>query len=119
MAGINHASVSTSASDGVQSRKRNVTIAGMDSSPGSIEDMDDNDSRDDKRRQPVKRACNECRQQKVSAALSRVHAMPTGGDNSGTVLYLDQRPLLTQLLCCSFDVMLFRTPGPIVLVAGD
>ncbi|KAJ5212253.1 uncharacterized protein N7498_003899, partial [Penicillium cinerascens] len=65
MAGINHASVSTSVSDGVQSRKRNVTIAGMDSSPGSIEDMDDNDSRDDKRRQPVKRACNECRQQKL------------------------------------------------------
>lgn len=76
MAGINHASVPTSASDGVQSRKRNVIIAGMDSSPGSIEDMDDNDSRDDKRRQPVKRACNECRQQKVSAALSRAHAMP-------------------------------------------
>ncbi|KAJ6131481.1 C6 transcription factor (Leu3) [Penicillium sp. IBT 18751x] len=53
-----------SASD-VQGRKRNVTIAGMDSSPGSIDDMDENDSRDDKRRQPVKRACNECRQQKL------------------------------------------------------
>lgn len=86
MAGINHASVSTSVSDGVQSRKRNVTIAGMDSSPGSIEDMDDNDSRDDKRRQPVKRACNECRQQKVSVALSRAHAMPASGDNSGAIL---------------------------------
>ncbi|KAJ5684365.1 uncharacterized protein N7477_000710 [Penicillium maclennaniae] len=64
MAGINHASVAMSASD-VQGRKRNVTIAGMDSSPGSIDDMDENDSRDDKRRQPVKRACNECRQQKL------------------------------------------------------
>lgn len=53
------------ASDSLQGRKRNVTIAGMDSSPGSIEDADDNDGRDDKRRQPVKRACNECRQQKV------------------------------------------------------
>lgn len=73
MAGINHASVAMSASD-VQGRKRNVTIAGMDSSPGSVEDMDDNDSRDDKRRQPVKRACNECRQQKVSAASRGMHA---------------------------------------------
>lgn len=68
MSGINHAPVSMSASDGLQGRKRNVTIAGIDSSPGSIEDVDDNDARDDKRRQPVKRACNECRQQKVGAA---------------------------------------------------
>lgn len=65
MAGVNHASISMPGSDGLQGRKRNVTIAGMDSSPGSIEDAEDNDGRDDKRRQPVKRACNECRQQKV------------------------------------------------------
>ncbi|KAJ5132225.1 hypothetical protein N7448_006383 [Penicillium atrosanguineum] len=83
MAGINHASVAMSASD-VQGRKRNVTIAGMDSSPGSIEDMDDNDSRDDKRRQPVKRACNECRQQKVSAASRGMHS--ASGDASGDAL---------------------------------
>ncbi|KAJ5574299.1 uncharacterized protein N7459_008726 [Penicillium hispanicum] len=57
------------ASDGLQGRKRNVAIAGIDSSPGSMEDAEDNDARDDKRRQPVKRACNECRQQKVSAAI--------------------------------------------------
>ena len=80
MAGINHASVAMSASD-VQGRKRNVTIAGMDSSPGSVEDMDDNDSRDDKRRQPVKRACNECRQQKVSAVSRGMHS--ASGDTSG------------------------------------
>ncbi|KAJ5232179.1 hypothetical protein N7468_005135 [Penicillium chermesinum] len=65
MAGVNHASLSMPASDGLQGRKRNVNIAGMDSSPGSIEDAEDNDTRDDKRRQPVKRACNECRQQKL------------------------------------------------------
>jgi hypothetical protein len=53
------------AADSVPGRKRNVTIAGMDSSPGSIDDGEDNG--DDKRRQPVKRACNECRQQKVRA----------------------------------------------------
>ncbi|KAJ5103346.1 hypothetical protein N7532_003875 [Penicillium argentinense] len=65
MAGINHAPVSMAVTDNMQARKRNVTIAGMDSSPGSIEDAEDNDMRDDKRRQPVKRACNECRQQKL------------------------------------------------------
>lgn len=66
MAGLNHAPVSMS-SDGVQGRKRNVAMAGIDSSPGSIEDVDDHDAREDRRRQPVKRACNECRQQKVRA----------------------------------------------------
>lgn len=64
MADVNHAPVPVG-TDGVQGRKRNVTVAGMDSSPGSIEDVDDSDLREDKRRQPVKRACNECRQQKV------------------------------------------------------
>ena len=66
MTGVNHTSASMAAADGVSGRKRNVIIAGMDSSPGSIDDGEDND-RDDKRRQPVKRACNECRQQKVCA----------------------------------------------------
>ncbi|KAJ5095680.1 hypothetical protein NUU61_005036 [Penicillium alfredii] len=65
MAGVNHTPVSAAASEAVSGRKRNVTIAGMDSSPGSIEDADDNDAREDRRRQPVKRACNECRQQKL------------------------------------------------------
>lgn len=68
MAGASHAPGPMAASDGLQGRKRNVTIAGFDSSPGSIEDAEDNDARDDKRKQPVKRACNECRQQKVGAA---------------------------------------------------
>lgn len=66
MAGVNNSPVSV---DGVQGRKRNVTIAGMDSSPGSVEDVEDNDGRDEKRRQPVKRACNECRQQKVCGTI--------------------------------------------------
>ncbi|CAI7611554.1 unnamed protein product [Penicillium pancosmium] len=64
MAGVNHAPVSMAASD-MQNRKRNVTMAGIDSSPGSIDETEDIDGRDDKRRQPVKRACNECRQQKL------------------------------------------------------
>ncbi|KAJ5163216.1 uncharacterized protein N7500_005046 [Penicillium coprophilum] len=64
MAGVNQLPVSVAA-DGVHGRKRNMAIAGIDSSPGSMEDMDDNDAREEKRRQPVKRACNECRQQKL------------------------------------------------------
>ncbi|KAJ5294478.1 hypothetical protein PENANT_c006G09232 [Penicillium antarcticum] len=62
MAGLNQLPV---AADGMPGRKRNVTMAGIDSSPGSMEDMDDHDAREEKRRQPVKRACNECRQQKL------------------------------------------------------
>lgn len=50
-----------------QAKKRNVSVAGIDSSPGSTDDIEDHDGQEDKRRQPVKRACNECRQQKVSA----------------------------------------------------
>ncbi|KAJ9294663.1 transcriptional regulator family: Fungal Specific TF [Paecilomyces variotii] len=34
-------------------------------SPGSTDDIEDHDGQEDKRRQPVKRACNECRQQKL------------------------------------------------------
>lgn len=52
-------------------RKRNASLAGLDSSPGTIESpeadgSDDGQQHDDRRKQPVKRACNECRQQKVS-----------------------------------------------------
>jgi hypothetical protein len=65
MAGLNQLPRSLAA-DGMHGRKRNVAIAGIDSSPGSIDDMDDHEAREEKRRQPVKRACNECRQQKVS-----------------------------------------------------
>ncbi|KKZ66055.1 hypothetical protein EMCG_08168 [[Emmonsia] crescens] len=51
-------------------RRRNVSITGLDSSPGSIDDIDEaennaNNTHDDRRKQPVKRACNECRQQKL------------------------------------------------------
>ncbi|QKX62890.1 uncharacterized protein TRUGW13939_10058 [Talaromyces rugulosus] len=46
----------------VSGRKRNFVGAGFDSSPGSIDDGDD---AEEKKRQPVKRACNECRQQKL------------------------------------------------------
>lgn len=53
-------------------RKRSTGLGGGlkdESSPGS--DNDDNDGDNDKKRQPgVKRACNECRQQK--ACLSQL-----------------------------------------------
>ncbi|OAG41792.1 hypothetical protein AYO21_04027 [Fonsecaea monophora] len=49
-----------------QSHKRNASIAGFDSSPASLESPDHNGDEHmrDGRRRPVKRACNECRQQK-------------------------------------------------------
>lgn len=66
--------VATGFTSPVQSLKRNASIAGFDSSPasGSVESPehvggdDVNGKGDGGRRRPVKRACNECRQQKVS-----------------------------------------------------
>jgi hypothetical protein len=51
-------------------RKRSTGLGLKDeSSPGS--DNDDHDGDNDKKRQPgVKRACNECRQQKASLSTS-------------------------------------------------
>lgn len=49
-------------------RKRSAGLTGVESSPGSFVDHDHEDDHADgeKKRQPgVKRACNECRQQKV------------------------------------------------------
>lgn len=44
-------------------------MAGLESSPGSV--IDDDHADHEKKRQPgVKRACNECRQQKVSLTLT-------------------------------------------------
>jgi hypothetical protein len=102
MAGLNHLPHSLAA-DGVQGRKRNMTIAGIDSSPGSMEDMDDHDAREEKRRQPVKRACNECRQQKVRRRA-------TGLIRSSLANFSD---------CDSSDATSFKTLGPIVHDAVD
>lgn len=65
----------TSAKPGpARGRKRTQDNAGLDSSPGSGEgeveepdqEQEQEQEQDDRRRQPgVKRACNECRQQKV------------------------------------------------------
>ena len=55
----------SSKTGGERGRKRTQDIAGIDSSPGSAEG--DGEGIDERKRQPgVKRACNECRQQKVS-----------------------------------------------------
>ena len=54
-----------------QNRKRDASVAGLDASPGSNESADHNDGDDQQsRKRPVKRACNECRQQKVSTGCS-------------------------------------------------
>lgn len=51
-------------------RKRTQEAAGLDSSPGSGDG--EVEGTEERRRQPgVKRACNECRQQKVSQAQGR------------------------------------------------
>ena len=47
-------------------RKRSAGLAGLESSPGSFVDDDHHADGDKKRLPGVKRACNECRQQKVS-----------------------------------------------------
>lgn len=73
MGGVGHPSVPqpVGADDAgaAAARKRTVAMAGFESSPGSIEDVDDSELREEKKRQPVKRACNECRQQKVSSSM--------------------------------------------------
>lgn len=56
----------------IQGQKRNASVAGFDSSPatasaGSPDHGDDVNGR----RRPVKRACNECRQQKVSDVMNQ------------------------------------------------
>lgn len=60
--------------NGMPKRKRSGGM-GLESSPGSINEDDHGDHNDnDKKRQPgVKRACNECRQQKVSQPLRPWH----------------------------------------------
>lgn len=69
MGGASHPSVSPAVGSDAAgpARKRTTTMAGLDSSPGSIDDIDGQDNQEEKKRQPVKRACNECRQQKVSS----------------------------------------------------
>lgn len=56
----------------IQGQKRNASIAGFDSSPAtaSVESPEHGDDVNGRRR-PVKRACNECRQQKVSDVLNQ------------------------------------------------
>ena len=66
-ASSNTASPKNSRPNGGRSQKRNPEAAGLESSPGSVEDANEGGNSDDRKRQPgVKRACNECRQQKVS-----------------------------------------------------
>lgn len=57
----------------VHGRKRNASLAGFDSSPvsPSIESPDQIGGEDGSgRKRPVKRACNECRQQKVRISIA-------------------------------------------------
>ena len=56
-------------SSGAKTQKRTQSTAGLESSAGSGDDVDE--AGELRKRQPgVKRACNECRQQKVNRASS-------------------------------------------------
>lgn len=61
------ASSPTSVRNGTSANaKRKRSGAGFDSSPGSVDVAENEEDEAERRRQPgVKRACNECRQQKV------------------------------------------------------
>jgi len=54
------------------SHSRGASYVGFDASPGSVESLDNEHNGSENafsRKRPVKRACNECRQQKVGAAV--------------------------------------------------
>ena len=60
------ASSPTSIRNGTANAKRKRSGAGFESSPGSVDIAENEEDEAERRRQPgVKRACNECRQQKV------------------------------------------------------
>lgn len=64
--------------NGGAKRKRSAGAPGsiVDSSPGSVLNDDDAEHGEKKRLPGVKRACNECRQQKVINANSRHFVLP-------------------------------------------
>ena len=64
-----------------KSQKRHLSNAALSSSAGSGEDVED-DNGIKKRTPGVKRACNECRQQKVSSSIS-VKSMDPNNDYFG------------------------------------
>lgn len=89
-----------------QSHKRNASVAGFDSSPASLEspDINGDDHARDGRRRPVKRACNECRQQKVSYYFD---TLPT---------YVDQSALSQTITDMWLCVPLYGVPLTILCV---
>lgn len=64
---------------GLNGAKRKRSAGGpasqFDSSPGSVLNDDDGDQSEKKRQPGVKRACNECRQQKVNPVTQRPHGV--------------------------------------------
>jgi hypothetical protein len=80
------ASSPTSARNGLGQPKRKRSGAGFESSPGSVDVIENEEDEAERRRQPgVKRACNECRQQKVSQTMSRSRCSSLEYRNSAVV----------------------------------
>ena len=94
-------------------RKRKRSAAGLDSSPGSLDEGGEDEGGDGQRRTPVvKRACNECRQQKVCALMQQ-------GWEIGAWTYCEDGLLTHGFRLCSFDVMLYRTLSTFVVAVAD
>lgn len=50
-------------------KRRNASFGGQSGSPGSTNGGEEGEGQDEKKKHPAKRACNECRQQKVGSLL--------------------------------------------------
>ena len=94
---------------GASGNKRNQDTARLVYSPVSVDDEEEREGR----RIGVKRACNECRQQKVS--YSHTQTMPSGFKEQPCLV----RDNADRYLCCSYGVMLCKTLFALVIDVED
>jgi hypothetical protein len=109
------------AASGISNRKRNASLAGFDSSPGTVESPEaegsEDGNHDEKRKHPVKRACNECRQQKVSPP-----SPPIGDTKDKAPLSLTSRHEFSVhrlTMKPSFAAMSFKNPSSAAPAVSD
>lgn len=102
-----------------ESRKRNSLIAGLSNSPGSLDSVElegteNGHLQEEERRHPVKRACNECRQQKVRAHAGTFHPFCSDPNHSN---FRNSMQGLTET--GSFDAMSSKIPSPFAQDVAD
>lgn len=92
---------SPAARNGLGAVKRKRSAAGFESSPGdSLEVQENEDEEAERRRQPgVKRACNECRQQKVSLVQGYLGGLTSNFSIQGKSLYRSMLTLPVTMRC--------------------